>query len=180
MSAHAASALPSALPHSAAETHALIIERFGPFLYHGSAATPAQALAWLAEGLKPQNGADYVWLGSREVAGGYADERCSGRAGAQPTVFQIDLQLIAPERLRADEQLGFHDHYKRLAGASPFAGPPEDEEEWRYSIYEQVHDEMERDPEYAARPEHVWRSYAETGNLAVEGAIPAAALSLAD
>jgi hypothetical protein len=167
------------LPQTLAETHALLIERFGPALFHGSAASPAQIDSWLAcEGLRPQNGSDFVWLGSRAVAENYCVERIHGRTGVEGVLFRIDLHQLDPALLRSDEQLGYHDHYTRLAAAQPFMGEADAEEEWRYGIYEAVSDTIAADPDFHAAS-NVFRSYAETGNLAYAGNVPATALSLA-
>ena len=167
-------------PQTPAEARAWIIERFGPYCYHGSAATAEQTAAWLAEGLVPQNGASFVWLGSRSVAGDYARERCQGRPSRRPLVFQVDLRLLDPELLRVDEQLGHYDHYAALETANPFdPALDEDEEDWRYRIYDLVSEAIEADPDFHS-PVNIWRSYSLTGNLAFAGPVPAAALTLAD
>jgi hypothetical protein len=164
------------LPSDSAELQLRLIEHFSLYLYHGSVLTDAQLARCLSEGLTPQDGASYVWLGSKTIAASYALDRRSVQTGA-PVVFKIDLRQLDPALLRADEQLGYHDHFEQLAAVNP-AAPGEDDEEWRYRIYELVSDLIGSDPDFEIAPANVWRSYAETGNLAYAGSIPPSALVL--
>lgn len=159
-----------------------IIEANGPFLYHGTSGSRTASI--LEHGLDPARtefSSAAVWVATREIASEYALER-AGRQHDGPAVFSVDLSQIPAEQLRADEQIAF-DIYGPIAeqqmradlarfGIDPGElSPDEVEAEIRDHLIDLTWEVIDEHGFDSADPEMVWRSYADTGCLMIEGTV---------
>lgn len=165
-----------------------IIAANGPLLYHGTSARRTASI--LEHGLDPSRtefASTAVWLATREIADGYALER-SGKHDT-PAVFAVDLRGIPAEQLRADEQIAFNIYgqvaERRIRADLAAFGIDPDEmtvEEIDAEVADQAIDLTweitDAEGFDFAGPEMVWRSFAETGNLAIHGTVPPHAVVL--